>query len=154
IVLFLGPLPAGEAVERCEQLLELTRGDLVSEVHILGAQAFLLAMQARVEEAHRRIARGEALMRELGEWIWIYTWHAAAIDLWHGDAEAAEQRIRPAYEALKKLGEQSHFSTMAHGLGTALYMQGRYDEAEQLTYECEAAARANDVHSGVIWRST
>src|SRR5436305_7340303 len=104
IVLFLGPLPAGEAVERCEQLLELTRGDLVSEVHILGAQAFLLAMQARVEEAHRHIARGEAMMRELGEWIWIYTWHAAAIDLWHGDAESAERRIRPSYEALKKLG--------------------------------------------------
>jgi predicted ATPase len=154
IALFLGPLPADEAVQRCEQLLELTRGDLVSEVHILGAQAFLLAMQARVEEAHRLIARGERLMQELGEWIWIYTWHAAAIDLWHGAAEAAEERIRPAYEALKKLGEQSHFSTMAHGLGTALYLQGRYDEAEQLTHECEAAARANDVYSGVIWRST
>ena len=33
-------------------------------------------------------------------------------------------------------------------------MQGRYDEAEQLTRECEEAARPNDVHSQILWRST
>ncbi len=43
---------------------------------------------------------------------------------------------------------------MAHGLGTATYMQGRYDEAEAYTIACEEAARANDVYSGIIWRST
>jgi tetratricopeptide (TPR) repeat protein len=39
-------------------------------------------------------------------------------------------------------------------LGNALYVQGRYDEAERLTYECEAASRPNDVHSQILWRST
>ena len=32
-------------------------------------------------------------------------------------------------------------------------LQGRYDEAEQLTRECEAACRPNDVHSQILWRS-
>ena len=57
------------------------------------------------------------------------------------------------YEALKKLGEKSHFSTMVHALASAAYMQGRYDEAERFTYECEDAARANDVYSGIVWRA-
>jgi len=93
-------------------------------------------------------------MQELGEWIWIYSWHHAAICLWQGNPAAAEQELLPAYEALKKLGEKSHFSTMTHALSSVAYMQGRYDEAERYTHECEDAARANDVYSGIIWRAT
>ena len=33
-------------------------------------------------------------------------------------------------------------------------MQGRYDEAERLTEECERATRQNDIHSQILWRST
>ena len=61
--------------------------------------------------------------------------------------------MRPAYEALKKIGEKSHFSTLAHALAQSVYLQGRYDEAADLTEECEEAARPNDVQSQIIWRS-
>ena len=154
IALFLGPMPADEAVSRCEQLLAETRGDRVAEVHIIGAQAFLLAMLGRPDEAFHLLARGQEILDQIGEWIWIYTWHSAAIHLWEGASAVAEAELRPSYDALKKLGERSHFSTMAHGLATATYMQGRYDEAERYTIDCEEAARANDVYSGIIWRST
>ena len=153
IAYFLGPIPAEEGVRRCEQLREQTRGDAVAEVHILGAQAFLLGMLGRTDAALALLSRGEELLEELGEWIWVYTWHAAAIHLWQGDAARAEAELRPSYDALKKLGERSHFSTMTHGLAMATYLQGRYDEAEQLTRECEEAARANDVFSEIMWRS-
>jgi tetratricopeptide (TPR) repeat protein len=43
---------------------------------------------------------------------------------------------------------------MAQFLAEAAYQQGRYEEAEQLARECEQAARPNDVHSQVMWRST
>lgn len=154
IALFLGPMPAGQAVERCDQLLQATSGDNVAEVHIIGAQAFLLAMLGRTDEAFRLLARGQAILDRLGESIWIYTWHSAAIHLWKAAPALAEAELRPSYDALRKLGERSHFSTMAHGLATATYMQGRYDEAEEYTVACEEAARANDVYSGIIWRST
>jgi ATP/maltotriose-dependent transcriptional regulator MalT len=55
---------------------------------------------------------------------------------------------------LKRIGEKSHFSSLAHALADAVFLQGRYDEAEQLTRECEEASRPNDVHSQVLWRST
>ena len=38
-------------------------------------------------------------------------------------------------------------------LGGALVSGGRYDEAESLTRECEAACRANDVNSQIHWRA-
>ena len=73
--------------------------------------------------------------------------------VWQDDPIAAEPELRPAYEALKKIGEKSHFSSIAHALSHALYAQGRYDEAERLTHECEEASRPNDIHSQISWRS-
>jgi tetratricopeptide (TPR) repeat protein len=79
-------------------------------------------------------------------------WHAFIL-LWQDDPIAAEHELLPVYDALKQMGEKSHFSTILHGLSRALYAQGRYAEAEQLTYECEEVSRPNDVHSQINWRS-
>jgi ATP/maltotriose-dependent transcriptional regulator MalT len=73
--------------------------------------------------------------------------------VWQGDPAGAEAELRPAYEALKALGERSHFSSLTHELSNAVFLQGRYDEAEQLTHECEQSSRPNDVHSQILWRS-
>jgi ATP/maltotriose-dependent transcriptional regulator MalT len=70
------------------------------------------------------------------------------------DGAPRAQHGRPSYDALKELGETSHFSTITHALGTALYLQGRFAEADALTRECEEACRPNDVHSAILWRST
>ena len=154
IALFLGPAPAAQAARRCERLLEETADDPVLQVQILGALAFLVALQQRVDQARELIARGRQVMEELGEWIWLFSIHHGFISLWLGDPIEAEREIRPAYDALKKIGEKSHFSTIAYMLSNAVYTQGRYDEAEQLTRECEDAARPNDGHSQIVWRST
>ena len=92
-------------------------------------------------------------MEEAGEWVWIVFSCRPFIHLWRGDAAAAEQELRPAYEALKRIGEPSHFSSVAHALANALYVQGSYADAEQMTRECEGASRPNDVHSQTLWRS-
>jgi tetratricopeptide (TPR) repeat protein len=110
-------------------------------------------MQKRLDEAGMLIERARALVDELGQWIWIVSWHAAAVARWMGDPVAAEQEVRPAYEALGAIGEKSHFSTMAQGLALAAYMQGDYTEAERVILECREAARSNDVYSQIMWRS-
>ena len=92
-------------------------------------------------------------MEHAGEWIWIVSFWYAFVFVWQGEPATAEQELLPGYEALKKMGEKSHFSSISHALSSALYTQGRYDEAEQLTRECEDATRPNDVHSNILWRS-
>jgi tetratricopeptide (TPR) repeat protein len=116
--------------------------------------AFLVAMQGRLPEAEEQIARARWIMDEFGEWIWLFFCHTALVSLLRDDPVAAERELRPAYDALKKIGEKSHFSAMAFILADAVYRQGRYEEAEQLTRESEDAAQPNDVQAQIIWRST
>jgi DNA-binding SARP family transcriptional activator len=153
VALFLGPMPAPEAVTRCRRLLREIAGDLELEVHVLGVCACLLAMQCELEEATVFIERGKQLIGKLGESIWLFSWHCAFIGILQGDAVSAEREMQPAYTALKKMGETSHFSTIVLGLAATAYLQGRYDDAVQYTIEGEHAARPNDVASQIMWRS-
>jgi ATP/maltotriose-dependent transcriptional regulator MalT len=154
IALFLGPAPADEAARSCESLLEQTPSDPVLKVQILGALAFLTAIQGRLEKADELIARARTITNDLGEWIWTFSLDYATLCVLRGDPVAADLGVRPGYEALKKIGEKSHFSALAQVLARAVYLQGRYDEAEQLTRECEEAARPNNVEAQILWRST
>jgi DNA-binding SARP family transcriptional activator len=153
IALLLGPAHGSDAVVRCQRLLEETAGDPHLEAQILGALAPLLAMQGLDADADAAMERGAHVMEAAGESIWVVSFWRSMVHLWRNDPVAAEQELRPSYEALKRIGEQSHFSSLAHGLANALYMQNRYDETEELTRECEAACRPNDVHSHIFWRS-
>jgi ATP/maltotriose-dependent transcriptional regulator MalT len=74
--------------------------------------------------------------------------------IWTGDPCCAEAELRPGYDALRRLGWKSHFSSLAHALANAVCAQGRYEEAERPTYECEDASSPNHVYSQILWRST
>ena len=90
------------------------------------------------------------LMEASGEWIWTTTFWCAFIHIWHDDPVSAEAELRPGFDALQQMRASSHQSSLAHALSHAVYLQGRYDEAEQLTRECERVSRANDVHSSSL----
>jgi tetratricopeptide (TPR) repeat protein len=153
IVLMLGPTPASKAAARFERLLDEATGTSQIQALILAALAHLVTMQGRRAEAGELLERSQTALDDAGEWVWIATFWWGYLHVWHGDPAAAERALRPAYDALKKIGEKSHFNSIAYGLAAVVYLQGRYDEAESLTHECEEACRANDVHSQILWRS-
>jgi ATP/maltotriose-dependent transcriptional regulator MalT len=152
IALFLGPEPAPEAARRSERLRTETPDPLIQAM-ILVVEAALIAMQGDITTGEALNRQARTIMAEHDEWIWIVSFWWSFIEMWQSKPDAAERELRPGYEALKKIGSKSHFSSFAHLLASALYEQGRYDEAEQLTRECENAARPNDVHSYIGWRS-
>ena len=154
IALLLGPTPVAEAAARCSALAEETARYPLLEADVLANLATFAAMEGREAEADEFIRRGRSVMDAVGPRAWTFSFNLAYVFLWRGDAVAAEEEIRPQYEMLKRLGEKSHFSTHAQTLAEILYVQGRYEEAEQLTIECEAASRPNDVRSQILWRST
>ena len=153
IALLLGPRPAEEAIDRCTVLLAEHGDAPLVRAGILAALAPLRAMQGDLDEARRLIDESGNLMRAAGEWIWLALYWQGYVAMWHDDPEAAEEVLRPGYEALKRMGETSHFSSLSHALSDALYAQARYDETESLTHECELACRPNDVNSEILWRS-
>jgi tetratricopeptide (TPR) repeat protein len=153
IALALGPVPAPEAAERCSLLLDEVRGNLLFEARLAAFVANLEAMRGRAAEAERLVAGAHRAMEERGERLWQVSIEIAGIPLRAGDPAGAEGELRPGYEALKSMGEKTHFSTLVELLANAVYLQGRYEEAEALTQECEEAARSNDVHAQIRWRA-
>jgi ATP/maltotriose-dependent transcriptional regulator MalT len=92
-------------------------------------------------------------MQQSGESVWIVTFWRSMVLTWRGDPIAAEAVLSPGYEAFKRIGEGTHFSSISEALAGAVYAQGRYDDAEQLTRECETVAGQNDVQSNILWRA-
>jgi DNA-binding SARP family transcriptional activator/tetratricopeptide (TPR) repeat protein len=154
IALVLGPIPAPEGARRCEELLQEVSGDARLELTVLGALAYLVGIQGRAQEAEELIARGRNAMSANGESGWLFPVLLAFYFSWVSEPAVAERDLRPVYDQLKKVGEKSHFCSVATMLAQAVYAQGRYDEADELARDAERTARPNDVHSHIVWRGT
>ena len=153
ITWLLGPAPAERTIERLQLLLDETAGQHNLEAQIRAALAPLLAMQGRLDEAEDMIESSKTIMESLGEYIHIVHFWWGFVFLWTGDPTTAELELQGPYEALKKVQEKSHFSSLSHAYAAVAYALGRYEDAERLTRECEEASRANDVHSQILWRA-
>jgi tetratricopeptide (TPR) repeat protein len=148
----LGPTSAQEAAARCEELLADVEQDPTLGPTVLSVLANFEAMQGHMERADELFARFRSAVGELGESIWLSAINFGFVAL-ADDPAAAERELRPGYEALRRIGEKSHFSSVAGLLARAVCAQGRYEEADQLSRESEQAARPNDIHSHILWRT-
>ena len=153
IALFVGPAHVSVARERCGQLVTEFQSQPVIHASLLSVLAPLAAMERDLDEAAALMDRSQAIMAEVGEWVWVSAFWHSFVSVWRGEPQAAEPELRTAYESLKRIGEESHLSSITHALANIAYAQGRFDDAEQLTQECEQACRANDVISHTAWRS-
>ena len=105
-------------------------------------------MQGRVEQADELLERWRVAVEGLGDSISLVAINFGFVSP-RDDPVAAERELRPGYDALKRIGEKSHFSSIAGLLSLVMCEQGRYDEAERLSQESEEAARPNDIHSHI-----
>jgi predicted ATPase/class 3 adenylate cyclase len=158
LVASLGPLPihADAAVNRAEQLLKSVSGDPWTEAAVLGPLSVLYAYAGRFADARTAIARYQSMFASFGAKIaWAQAAHQSGlIELAAEDPAAAERVLREGYEALRAMGEQGFLSTIAGSLAEALYLQGRLDEAQQMTQEAEASATPDDIDAQARWRAT
>jgi class 3 adenylate cyclase/tetratricopeptide (TPR) repeat protein len=150
-----GPRPVPEAIAVCEELIERTKNDRKGEAVTLRALAQLEAMRGDFSRARELYRRSRASLEELG-----WKLHAAGtstssgpIELLAGDAIAAERELRKDDEALEQMGDRYYRSTLAGLLAEALYQQGRYEEARELTLQSEEMSAPDDVSSQFLWRS-
>jgi class 3 adenylate cyclase/tetratricopeptide (TPR) repeat protein len=153
VALIVGPTPADEAARRAESLLEEAAGDPAFEVNAIGTLAYARAIQGHMTEAQDLLDRARLVMGGFGEGFWVPPVYFALFARWADDPETAEREARPGYEALMRIGEKSHFSSLAALMGQAVYAQGRYDEADELAEQARAAARPIDVQCQVSWRT-
>ena len=144
---FYGPTHVHEAIRRLEKIIELSQGNRTVLANCLLRIGGLAAMQRQFDQARLLVAKSRAIYQELG----LATREAAGsqetglIELLADDAIAAEKEFREGYERLQSMGQEAFAGTSAAFLAQALYLQGRYDEAEHFARISEAAAEDEDM---------
>ena len=147
-----GPLPVPEAIRRCQQIREQVRSSPVAVAVTLHPLAQLHAMTGQFELARRLIREGNEILDELGRMESAVSHHETLVELLAGRPAEAEARLRPGYEELERMGERALLATTAVLLATAVYAQGRDDEADELCRVSESIAAREDLATQVMWR--
>jgi DNA-binding SARP family transcriptional activator/tetratricopeptide (TPR) repeat protein len=154
VAIFMGATPASEAELQVESHLASLRARRGSEGVLLGCLASLKAIQGKVVEARELIERARPLADEPAHMSrqYVVPFHWGWTELLLDDAPAAERALRPTLEPLEAIGETSVYSAIVALLAEAVYRQGRYREAEELTRRSEKASHLNDVYANIAWR--
>jgi DNA-binding SARP family transcriptional activator len=154
VALFMGATPASEAEARVESHLANVRTRRGTEGVLLGCLAGVKAMLGKFSDARGLIERARPLMDEPAHMSrqYVVPFHWGWTELLLDDAPAAEAALRPTLEPLEAIGETSAYSAIVALLAEAVYRQGRYQEAEELTRRSEKASHVNDVFANLAWR--
>ena len=155
MVLLWGPTPVGEALERVEELSPRAEGNRRLEATLLRVRGQLEAMQGHLDSARELMAQARALAQELGLEVLLAAGIApsmAEVELLAGDPAAAERELRPACEALERMGNWGNLAVLAPRLAEALFAQGRDEEAMRLTELTERITNAWDAEPQIAWR--
>lgn len=144
VAMHFGPMPADQAIERCQQILAGAGDDRTLEAGIRGILAGLFAMKGRFDEARSLYEQGFSILADLGLKLRMATRRtvSGAIELLAGDPVAAERELRWAIERLETMGERIDRPGIAAQLAEALYRQGRYVEAEHFADVGDESAHA------------
>ena len=152
---FWGPTPLPEGLARMEAMLEGVRGKKGLEASALRSVAGFYGMQGRFDEARELLAQARAIHEELAspfDQRTLAFW-TAPLELLAGDPASAEAELRAACEFFQAGGEQGLLSTLAGFLAEALYVQGRFDEAQGWVDVSREAATSDDYDAQAQWRS-
>ena len=155
LMALLGPSAVSEVLPVCEQLLDQVRGHRRAESLISGALSVLYAMQGSFDRARELYASSKRMLDELGPSVTASatSTESSRVELLAGDPVAAERELRRDFDALGTLGEKYLRSTIAGLLAEAVYQQGRFAEATQLTQVVRELASEDDSASQMHWRT-
>ena len=156
MTVWAGPTSAEPGVRRCLELRERAHGDKKATAAALFSQAVFEAGLGRDDESRRLLAWARALLEEVALPVWIagpLAQFAGWAELLMGDPAAAERHLRDGCATLQEIGEVSWLASVLGLLAEALVVQGRDEEAEELTRLGEASGSDDDVYAHVLCRS-
>lgn len=132
-----GPSPVARAGGRCLDVLRLLRITSASptvEATSIRCQGMLEALRGRFDSARTKLETSRATARELGlrHGLFETELFAGMVELFAGDAAAAEPHLRAARDGLGRLGIGADAGQAAALLARSLLLQGRIAEADEL----------------------
>jgi tetratricopeptide (TPR) repeat protein len=151
----LGATPVPEAIERCESIVAEALEDRRTQGIVMSLLSELRAMQGDFVTARDLYTRARLMLEEFGRSVVAASTsqQSCRVELLAGDPVAAERELRRDFVVLEEMGERYFLSTAAGELARAVYAQGRYAEAEELTQLAEELSADDDLTSQALWRS-
>ncbi|HEX6673669.1 MAG TPA: AAA family ATPase [Actinomycetes bacterium] len=157
IILFWGPTPLSKVVGYAEETLDWARARNIASLqagalNVLGRAA---AMRGDFELARRLNQQGRDISIDTGEALTAAADSVAdgLVELLAEEPAAAEATLRESYEALEEMRGTGPLANVAAMLARALIVQGKDEEAEQLTRICEEIAATSQLDSQIRWRA-
>jgi DNA-binding SARP family transcriptional activator/tetratricopeptide (TPR) repeat protein len=142
-------------VERCIEVLGgALEGHPRPNPNLLAASGLSLAMAGDFAGARKANEQGLSIAMDLGaEWraLSVRMYFAVSL-LVEGDAEAAEEMVRPAVEGLQRMGDHALLASAGHLLAEALWRSGRADDAMLATVLAEGVTGEDDLAAEMGWR--
>jgi class 3 adenylate cyclase/tetratricopeptide (TPR) repeat protein len=155
LVVWAGSRPVADAIERCQDVFRRAHGDRKALSTALFSAANLEGMRGNYEEARRLIADARSMLEEVALTVWLagpLAEMSGLIELWAGDARAAERELAWGVRTLQQIGEFAWLPTLAGLLAEVLHEQGRDDEAEDALRLAEETAGSEDAYSQGLLR--
>jgi class 3 adenylate cyclase/tetratricopeptide (TPR) repeat protein len=155
LTLWAGPTHADEGLRRCRELLDRAGGDKKAMSSALFSAASFEAGLGHHEEARSLLGRARAMLEEVALSVWIagpLTQLAGWAELLADEPAAAERELRRGQQTLEEIGEVSWLASVVGILAEAVYVQGRFDEAERLAELGEQSGGPGDLYALVLCR--
>ena len=155
IAALYGPTPVPEAIEHCESIVAGALEDRRTQGLVMSLLSGLRAMQGDFATARDLYTRARLMLEEFGRSVVAASTsqQSCRVELLAREPAAAERELRRDFEVLEEMGERYFLSTAAGELARAVYAQGRYAEAEELTQLAEELSGDDDLTSQALWRS-
>jgi class 3 adenylate cyclase/tetratricopeptide (TPR) repeat protein len=154
LVPILGMMPPEAGIQRCGEMRARAPGDRVVEAYADLVEGMMEAMLGRFDEGRAKEHRGLEIMADLGMTVNTggMSINVGNVERYAGDLEAAERTYREGIALLDSIGEKGYLSTHAALLGQVLYLQGHFDECEEMTRLAEETGASDDIPTQVLWR--
>ncbi|HKF00235.1 MAG TPA: AAA family ATPase [Actinomycetes bacterium] len=157
VLVYWGPQPVPEIVEYAERTLAWARDRDVRDLQA-GALTILAraeAMQGDFDQARRHSAQANAIKAELGETLTAAAESIteAMVEQLAGNLEQADGILRRGEEVLRRMGGTGPLVNVIAMRARLLLQQGRDEEAEAITRECERLVATDQLDSRIKWRS-
>ncbi len=130
--LYFGPKPVDEAIAQCGELLRLYEGDRASEANVQLWLGGLNSMRGDFEVGRTLVTQAWTGYRDLGlktAAVDLCGRAWAAIEMFAGSPDKAENFLRECCSHLQELHHTAALATRAAELASAIYEQGRYEDA-------------------------